>query len=467
MIVVDHIIIFSYLGLILSIGLYFRASSEEFGYYTNINANSNNTKLILVATIFASTIGGGTTFGISEKAFLGNIAYTYGLILTIPVDLLIAKYIVPKVIKHQGARTVGDIMVKYYGLTGRFVAGIAATIVSVGFLAAQIYVSGRIFQYIMKVDYVKAVIASYVIVIIYTTIGGFRAVVFTNVIQFFAMICAIPIITIIGIDKIGLSAFFAALPQDKIMFSANNSLLQDTIAATLGFAVMTLYPSFIQRILISSDSDSTSKAIYIKSTAYFVFLILVTVNGLIAYELYPDVHSNIALPHLIHNTAPVGIYGIIIIGLIATVMSTADSDLNVTSVTLVTDIFAPIFKLQNQRTLLLIAKIANVAIGAFAIIIALRFTNVVDLVIFVTGFWGPMIVVPLIFALFDVTIHKTAMLLSSTIGILSFVIWESVLATALNSSLKGVFVGTLASFIVFIIGIKKCRSVIKHDKINI
>ena len=35
-------------------------------------------KLILVATIFASTIGGGTTFGIAEKTFADNISYSYG-----------------------------------------------------------------------------------------------------------------------------------------------------------------------------------------------------------------------------------------------------------------------------------------------------------------------------------------------------------------------------------------------------
>ena len=122
--------------------------------------------------------------------------------------------------------------------------------------------------------------------------------VFTNVLQFFAMILAMPVISIIGIHKIGIYNFIEQLPQSKIFFDNLNTLLQDTIAATAGFVVMGLYPSFIQRILINTNYKETSKAIYIKSFIYAFFLIFVTINGLIAYHLYPEQTPQQTLPYL-------------------------------------------------------------------------------------------------------------------------------------------------------------------------
>jgi SSS family solute:Na+ symporter len=446
---IDNIIVFAYLLIILGMGIYYRSRSNNFKHYANLQSSKNTSKLILVATIFASSIGGGTTFGISEKVFASSAAYTYGLILTIPIDFLIAIYIIPRIIKHHGAETVGDIMASYYGRPGRFIAGVAAMIVSIGLLAAQISVSGRIFQYILAVDYIKAVIISYSIVIIYTTIGGLRSVVFTNVLQFFAMILAIPVISIVGIHQIGIYNFIEQLPQNKILFDNSNTLLQDTIAATAGFAVMGLYPSFIQRILINTNYKETSKAIYIKSFIYALFLIFVTTNGLIAYHLYPEQTPQQALPYLIEQIMPVGLQGFIIVGLLAAVMSTADSDLNITSITLVKDFLSPIFDLSNQGQLLLIARIANIIIGSSAIIIALNFASVVDLVVFVVGFWSPMIIVPLIFALFGVTISQKMMIFSSICGVFSFLLWEKWLANYLNLNLKGVFIGTMVNLLIF------------------
>src|SRR5690606_29335979 len=127
------------------------------------------------------------------------------LLITLPLDILIAIYVVPKIAKHYGAESVGDIMEKYYGLAGRLISGASVIIFSVGLLAAQISVSARIFEYILQFNYVHGVILSYAIVIIYTSIGGLRSIVLTNIVQFLAMIIAIPTITIVGIYITGLA----------------------------------------------------------------------------------------------------------------------------------------------------------------------------------------------------------------------------------------------------------------------
>lgn len=447
---IDNLIVASYLLITLFIGVYYRSHSGSFKSFATVKDSTRKNKLMLVATIFASSVGGGTTFGLSEKAFLGDVSYSYGLIITIIVDLLVARFILPRLSKHYGAESVGDIVSVYYGTAGRIVAGIAAMLVSIGFVAAQISVSGRIFQYILQVNYFEGVILSYSIVIIYTTIGGLRSVMFTNLLQFFAMLCAIPIITIAGVKAIGLVSFFDQIPVDKILFTNNTDLLSNTISASLGFAVMGLYPNFLQRALINNDAIQTRNAIYAKSAIYAVFLVLITLNGLIAYQLYPHQAASLALPYMIDQIIPKGLQGIVVVGLLAAVMSTADSDLNVTSVSLVKDIFSPISKEKNQQKLLLIARIANVVIGSSAIIIALSFSSVVDLVVFIAGFWSAIILVPLVMALFYITISTKSMLFTSFIGLSNFLLWEH-FDMPQYLALKGVFVGAMSNLLIFFI----------------
>ena len=445
---IDIIIVFSYLSLLLIIGIVKRTTGDNFRSFSRITKGVKGNKLLLVATIFASTIGGGTTFGISEKAFSETIANSYGLIIAMPIDILIAIYIVPKLIKHYGAETIGDIMSSYYGSPGRYIGGFSAILVSIGLLAAQISVSGRIFEYILQVDYVLGVTLSYGIVVIYTTIGGLQSVLFTNLLQFFAMIVAIPIITIFGLYQIGLDTFVASVPLDKVSFSDNQDLLGITISAALGFSVINLLPTFIQRALINKDSKTTTNAIIIKTGVYVIFLIFVTINGLIAYVQYPDIKASLALPYLIDHIIPVGIQGIVVVGLLAAVMSTADSDLNITSVTIVKDILNPLFAVKNQNSMLLLARIMNVLIGSIAIVVALCFSKVVDLVIFVVGFWSPIVLVPMIFGLFGITIGKRDFIISCATGAITFVAWQ--LYFEEHFFLKGVFVGTIAHLLIFL-----------------
>jgi SSS family solute:Na+ symporter len=443
---IDNLIILSYLAFVLFIGVYYRSRSSDLNEYNKVGKNISGNKLILLATIFATSVGGGTTFGISEKAFSGNIAYSYALIITVLIDLLIAIYIVPRIVRFHGAVTVGDIIEKYYGLTGKILTGIAASLVSIGYLAAQINVSARIFEYFLSLNYFYSVILSYMIVITYTTIGGLRSTVITDILQFFLMVVSLPLLFIIGVKNIGgVGAFVNAIPSEKYMLS--RGLIGDTFFAILSFSIMGLHPTFIQKILITKDTVSLQKSIYRKIIVYIFFIMIITGTGLVAAILFPDRTSIHAIPYLIDAIIPIGLKGIIISGLLASVMSTADSDLNVAAMSIVNDIYKPISKSDNQERLLLIAKFTTVILGSLAIVIALQFKSVVDLVIFVAGFWSPMIFIPLIASLYNMVISKHGFITTTLCGVLSFTIWEAWFIHEYRIS--GVFIGTSASLIMF------------------
>lgn len=463
---IDQIIVFCYLIIVLIVGLYFRSKGNNFDIYGKVQGKLRGNILILMSTIFATSVGGGTIIGLGETIFTHDLAYVYGLLLAIPIDILLAVYIAPRLSLHYGKETVGDIMEFYYGSIGRYIGGISAVVISLGFIAMQINICASIFQYILKIDNVKTVILSYLIITIYTTIGGLKSVLFTNLLQFFMVVLTIPIITFAGINYLSWPVFIDSLPIYKILPSEDNNLIFDSIAALLSFSVMSFYPSLIQRYLINQEASKTKKAVYIKSIVYAILLIFITLNSLISYELYGNKLSKNAIFHLINDILPKGLIGLVIIGLLSAAMSTADADLNITALTLTKDLLKPIFNIKNGKIMLLIVRLSNISLGIFTVYLALSFNNVVDLLIFISGFWAPIILVPLLFSLYAITIKPKNFVITSLSGSFGFILWQIFVFKNNHHGLKPVFVGTVFSLLTFLLMLHKEKGAIDIASID-
>jgi len=181
----DILVIFGYLLLTLSIGVISSKVSSSFKDFSYVPASLRKNKFILAATVFATAVGGGTTFGLTEKVFSAS---------------------------YYDAISVGDIMAVEYGSTGRIISGIMVVFTSVGFLSAQISVSGYLLSNMFDIDYLMSIIISYSILILYTSLGGLRSVITNNSWQFLTMIIAIPMLTLFGLKKIGLNNFIDHVP---------------------------------------------------------------------------------------------------------------------------------------------------------------------------------------------------------------------------------------------------------------
>lgn len=441
----DTLLVLGYLALTLSVGLLSSKFSSSFKDFTSVPSFLRKNKFILAATVFATAVGGGTTFGLSQKIFSENLSYAYALILTTPIDLVVAFFVIPKIASYYDAITAGDIMATEYGCTGRIISGIMVVITSVGFLAAQISVSGHLLSTILHLDYVTSVILSYSILVLYTSVGGLRSVITNNILQFLTMIIAIPILTIIGIHTIGLENFINNIPEQKYSLS-NDNILWDTIWMTLSFSVMGCYPTIIQRALLNKNSSYMTQAIVIKTIVYVFFIVFIALNGLIAFQIASDSSSALALQETINKILPEGIKGIVIIGFLSASMSTADTDLNVASLSVAQDIFKPFFKYSSVN-LSFIARVTTVILGTVSIMISIKFESIVDIVLHVAGLWAPTILVPMIATVFGKHISKSGLVIGITSGILSYIAWQFFYGA--SHMLSAAFVGTIVHLFVF------------------
>lgn len=421
---IDIIIIALYLSVTLAIGIYAGRNINTIRDFAI--GDRNYSDVIMISTIFATWVGGGLTFGVSEKIFLVGIAFVF-VCLGNPLNkAIIALFIAPGASKFHDKISVGDIMQQDYGQTGKVIAGISATLYCIGLLGMQIGAFGYLFNYFFGTPPLFGILVGFGIVVTYSFSGGVRAVAITDAIQFIMLIVAIPALANIALVKVGgYSGMIEALPASHLTLFPDKSAPYKYIWLFVVFALPLLNPPMMQRILMAKDTKQIKRSLTICALIEIPFFIFIGCIGLVTYLINPELPANSTIPYLINLALPVGIKGFVVAGMLAVLMSSADSLLNSASVAVVHDVIKPISRIQlsNQAELLL-AKSATLIFGILAVLGTTLFTSLVDFFLVSWNCWGAVTVVPLFATLLGYRGAPQSFLLCSIAGFSTFVLWQ-------------------------------------------
>lgn len=442
---IDSIIVSVYLLVILIIGVYLGGSIKNVKDFS-VGSKKFSTFAIM-ATLSATFIGGGFSMGNAENVYTFGIASIFVLFGFSLQQFLIAKYVVPRMSQFKKCISLGDIIECNYGKMAKIFTGVLSTIVCVGILGVQISAIGYVFSLFLGINKVFGIIIGFTIVLIYSTVGGMKSVVATDVIQFVLLIIAIPLLVFIGIHRIGgLENLINSVPVGHLRIFHNYSILQ-FIALFIIFMVGEAFiPPYITRLLLSEDVNKVKKATMISayiSVFYFVFTGLI---GLIAYSLNSNINPSLAMPYVILKVLPVGLKGLVIAGIISIVMSSADSLLNSATISLVNDVFDPIIKLSDKIKLKFI-RYTSVFLGIMSLIFALFSKGLISSLKMMYGLWSPLMVVPIICVIFNKKITKEVLFNSTMLTIGVMILWKYILLNPFDiSSMIAGFVFNIISY---------------------
>ncbi|MFC6907106.1 sodium:solute symporter family transporter [Halalkalicoccus tibetensis] len=179
----------------------------------------------------------------------------------------------------------------------------------------------------------------------YTLLGGFGAVAGSDTIQFVLMFVPLALLLPMSLDLVGgISGLVEGVQANQAtMTPSEHPLLADfPFGGTV--AVVLLYLGFITQSIsywgaesqilqrpLSAESSESAQVGFLYTGIWYAILVplFILIPGVIAAALYPDLGvSDEAMPMLIRDTMPPGLYGVIIVGLIAGVLSSVDSQLN-------------------------------------------------------------------------------------------------------------------------------------------
>ena len=140
--------------------------------------------------------------------------------------------------------------------------------------------------------------------------------------------------------------------------------------------------------------------------SFWVYLIIVIMSvllGLCARVLLPELsRADKALVTLVGQYLPVGIYGFVVAGILAVLMSTVDSQLNSGSIMFVNDVITPLCRGNlTEHTKLILAKWTSWIIGIAAIVFASFSKSIFEVKVIGKSLWLSVLLVPLYFLLFN------------------------------------------------------------------
>lgn len=451
--ILDYTIIAIYLCAILLLGLWSGKGMKSLQDFSVSNRSYGS--MVIFATLSASFIGGGFSIGNAEKVFrfgIVNIVALWGFSLK---EILVAKYIAPRTGNFTGVISVGDIMDRGYGKMARIVSGFFSVFLCAGIVGAQVGAMGLIFNVFLGIEPIWGILIGCGIVIAYSTVGGMRAVVLTDVIQFCVLAIGLPMALIFGIVKLGgFSAIKAAVPAGHFSIPGEAMTIGALLSLFLTFLLgETLVPPYVQRLFIAKDATHTARGTMLSGIFSIPFFAITGAIGLVALTLDPELDPNLAMPYVIRTVLPAGVRGIVIAGVISIVMSSADSFLNGAATCCINDIVKPLWKKPlSERRELLLAKLTNCFVGIFAVVFAIKIRSILDILIYAYNFWAPVIVVPLAAVLLGFRVTKAAFLAGTIAGVIGVLTWNGLLRT--QTGIEGLVIGVLCNLIAFVLANK-------------
>jgi SSS family solute:Na+ symporter len=195
--------------------------------------------------------------------------------------------------------------------------------------------------------------------------GGFRAVVFSDIVQFFFMIVSVLLVVIFAWANYGSPLVLAEkLPLTHLDWSGGESL--GTIIVWGFIALSTLVdPNFYQRVLAAESEKTAKRGILISTIIWIIFDLCTTLGALYARAYLPDAEPESAYLLFAIQIVPNGVRGVILGGILAIILSTLDAYLFNAATCVSYDFFKlkNRFKIWHHHVALVFVSIGSLVLG--------------------------------------------------------------------------------------------------------
>ena len=314
----------------------------------------------------------------------GQIWAVIGIISGIILSwFLIAEKLRAETEKYE-ALTIPDYLHKKFNDTSGIIKIFSSVIIAVFFtfyVSAQFHGSGKILNTIFEIEPLYGISLGALVIILYTIMGGLLAVAWTDLVQGILMLGTLVILPIVGL--IELSSFDTPL-RDLIMStdSAKSSLVSG-LSGLAAFSVIISglswglgyfgQPHLLIRYMAIRSVKDVKKARLIAALWAIpgisgAFLIGVIGMGYFGEDFFIGKDVENVMPMLAQELLPAWLAGLLISGAVAAMMSTADSQLLVSTSAISEDLGVNVLKKSNK---LLNSRVITVLLGIFAYLLAM------------------------------------------------------------------------------------------------
>ena len=378
----------------------------------------------LAFSIIATEIGSGSILGTLEKVHQHSMIYCYGL-LGLGYQMMLTSILAPRVYRLGRKLSVGDIISDAYGDTARICTALFWLMFCTGIVAAQVAALGQLLSLLLPTSTEFNMVAGALVVMIYSGYCGIRAVVATDGIQAFVMLAGVTLLIGFGVEVIGGYGTLVQSVSVEKLIGHGDLGIAGAVSLFLSFALGDmLIPPVVQRILMARNSRQASVAFTLSALFIFPMVIGFGFLGLVGYVLAPSIVAGESFSFMLALLPDIG-KSLVICGILAAVMSSADSYLNTAGVALSHDLLNTLVPRPiSDRRRLFLARLATLLVGAVAVFLSLSGDHIMDLMLTAFRFWGPTVAVPLLVALYVRNTTSVQFFLPCCTGLSTVIAWE-------------------------------------------
>ncbi|EFN74893.1 Sodium-coupled monocarboxylate transporter 1 [Camponotus floridanus] len=343
------------------IGVYFGFFSKQDSTTEYLLGGKRMGFFPVAMSIIASHISGITLLGIPAEVFHHGTQYA-ACIITATLTAVITSYIfLPVFFKLQLTSTFEYLEVRF-ARPVRILSSVLFTISLFMYLPIVIYVPAIAFAQVTKLSVHMITPVVCIVCIIYTSIGGLKAVVWTDTIQFSVTVGGLVTILVLGVLSVGSIEEVWRISGEGgrlIFFNMDPSLLSRNTfwGTTVGMTAtwlghLAIHPGAVQRFLSVPREIDAKHGIVITAIGMIIVKLISVFTGLIMFAKYHDCdpfltkaisRTDQTLPYYVMDVAGhlPGLPGLFLAGLVSAALATMSAGLNTVSGTIYEDFISP------------------------------------------------------------------------------------------------------------------------------
>ena len=359
----DYLCIFAYMAGIVAFGAYLRRQKDTSDFFV---AGRNLPWIVVSISIMASMLSAISVVSIPGEAFKHGLSLSIGVLVT-PVALLFVAFFMLKHFYGLRSYSAYEYLEHRFNLAVRCVGAGMFLLSRVMYLGMVLYASAKAFVPVLQWPLEMIILLTGAIAIVYTLMGGMKAVIWTDLVQFSIIMVGIGTVSVLLIRDVpgGMVGIFQyAFANERgwtafrdTSFYRFDLFSADFYKARLNLWVLLLLPLVSQLTNFGSDQMSLQRTFSTRSlqdakkamawnvvwnTVLTSLLWFVGIGMFAYYGHFPDrlaagTEPDRVLSYFMVHALPAGLTGLLFAALLAAIMSTMDSGIHSLSTVTVAD----------------------------------------------------------------------------------------------------------------------------------
>ena len=454
----ELIVFICYFVFMLGIGLYFFVKSKSGGEKDYFLGGRNMGAWVSALSAGASDMSAWVLMGLPASIYAYGMGQTW-IAIGLGLGYALSWIFEAPRLRRFSIEANDSITIPQY-LTNRFLSKskalqiLCAAIFLVAYTvyaASSIKACGTLFHTVMGIDANVAMYGAAVIIVLYTFMGGFSAVCWTDFFQGLLMLAALLIAPIFALALVNTGAAAdVTLPDGYFNFMTSWQDIVSGLGWGLGYFGM---PHIIIRFMSLKSEKELKKSSVIGISWTTIILIMSVVAGVVGHMFLGEIaDSSTVFITMVRKIFPALISGLLLSAILSAAMSTADSQLLASASAFASDVYKPVIrKNASDKEMLWASRLVVVAIALVAVIIAAN-PNSGTIMALVENAWGvfgaafgPVIMLSLFWKRFTFSGAVAGIAVGAVVDIGWLVLLSS---TGIYEIIPGFFAGLIAAVVV-------------------